>query len=90
MRAARMGRAMGGSMRVEDEVAGEVLVVRNAFRSCVEVHIKGTAPEDYRVIRLARNEARQLAALILFQAERLEGGRARRVATYDEIESESA
>ena len=49
-------------MRVEDEVAGEVLVVRNAFRSCVEVHIKGTAPEDYRVIRLARNEARRLVS----------------------------
>ncbi len=77
-------------MRVEDEVAGEVLVVRNSFRSCVEVHIKGTEPEDDRVIRLARNEARRLAALILFQAERLEGVRARRVVTYDEIESESA
>ena len=77
-------------MKVADEVAGEVLVVRNPFRSCVEVHIKGTAPEDYRVVRLARQEARRLAALILFQAERLEGPRARRLATYDEIESESA
>ncbi len=77
-------------MKVADEVAGEVLVVRNPFRSCVEVHIKGTAPEDYRVVRLARQEARRLAALILFQAERLEGTRARRLATYDEIESESA
>jgi len=77
-------------MKVADEVAGEVLVVRNPFRSCVEVHIKGTAPEDYRVVRLARQEARRLAALILFQAERLEGPRVRRMATYDEIESESA
>ena len=28
--------------------------------------------DDYRVVRLARSEARRLAALILFQAERLE------------------
>ena len=77
-------------MKVVDEVTGEVLVVRNPFRSCVEMHVRGTDPEDYRVVRLARQEARRLAALLLFQAERLEGPRARRVPTYDEIESESA
>jgi len=54
-----------------DEETGEILVVRDAFQSRIEVHVRGTSPEDYHVVRLSRVEARRLAALILFQAERL-------------------
>jgi len=59
-------------MRIVDEETGEVLVARDQSRARIEVHIKGSMVDDYRVVRLARNEARRLAALILFQAERLE------------------
>lgn len=54
-----------------DEDAGEILVVRDEVRACIEVHIRGTIPDEYRIVRLERHEARRLAALILFQAERL-------------------
>ena len=77
-------------MKIMDEVTGEILVMRDPFRSCVEVHIKGTVPDEYRVVRLARQEARRLAALILFQAERLEGARLRRVEELGEAEPKSA
>jgi hypothetical protein len=77
-------------MKIMDEVTGEILVMRDPFRSCVEVHIKGTVPDEYRVVRLARQEARRLAALILFQAERLEGVRVRRVEGLGEAEPKSA
>jgi len=77
-------------MKIMDEVTGEILVMRDPFRSCVEVHIKGTVPDEYRIVRLARQEARRLAALILFQAERLEGARVRRVEELGEAEPKSA
>lgn len=54
-----------------DEEAGEILVMRDVFRSHIEVHIKGTSPDEYRIVRLDQREARRLAALVLFQAERL-------------------
>ncbi len=77
-------------MKIEDDGTGEILVMRDPFRSCVEMHIKGTAPDEYRVVRLARQEARRLAALILFQAERLEGARVRQVEKFCEAEPKSA
>ena len=58
-------------MTIMDEVAGEVIVRQDPIRSCVEIHIRGRTPDQYRVIRLARHEARQLAASILLQAERI-------------------
>ena len=58
-------------MTLMDEEAGEILVMRDPYRSCIEVHVRGTSPEEYRVVRLSRHEARRFAALILFQAERL-------------------
>lgn len=58
-------------MDVMDECAGEILVVRDPFRSCVAVHIKGLGPDDYRIVQLSRQEARRLAALLLYQAERM-------------------
>jgi len=54
-----------------DEDSGEILVMRDAFRAFIEVHVRGTSPEEYRVVRLNRQEARRFAALLLFQAERL-------------------
>jgi hypothetical protein len=54
-----------------DEEHGEILVARNEFLSCIEVHIHGATIDEYRIVRLARHEARRLAALVLFQAERL-------------------
>ena len=58
-------------MEIMDECAGEILVVRDAFRSCVAVHVRGLSPDDYRIVQLTRQEARRLAALLLYQAERL-------------------
>lgn len=81
---------MGEPMRMMDEETGEILVLRDPSRSRIEVHIKGTTIDEYRVVRLARREARRLAALILFQAERLEGDRAVRVAAIREVEPKSA
>jgi len=54
-----------------DEDSGEILVVREASLARIEVHIRGTNPDEYRIVRLDRHEARRLAALILYQAERL-------------------
>lgn len=77
-------------MKIENEQAGEVLVVRDPERACIEVHIKGTTFDDYRLVRLARGEARRLAALILFQAERLENDRAPRRMAIGEVEPKTA
>src|SRR2546428_3645044 len=81
---------MGEPMRMLDEEPGEILVLRDPSRSRIEVHIKGATIDEYRVVRLARREARRLAALILFQAERLEGDRGVRVAAIREAEPKSA
>ncbi len=58
-------------MKLRDEEAGEILVVRDESASCIALHVRGMSPDAYRVVRLNRREARRLAALILFQAERL-------------------
>jgi hypothetical protein len=58
-------------MDIMDESAGEILVVRDPFRRSVAVHIRGLSPDDYRIVQLSRQEARRLAALLLYQAERL-------------------
>ncbi len=64
-------------MEIMDEGSGEILVVRDAFRSCVAVHIRGVSPDDYKVVQLSRAEARRLAALLLYQADRLGDTRVR-------------
>ena len=74
-------------MEIMEEGAGEILVVRDAFRSCVEVPIGGTTPDEHRVVRLSRHEARRLAALILYQAEKLGDVRLRPAAGYGGGES---
>ena len=73
-----------------EQITGEIPVMRDPLRSRVEMPIKGTVPEGYRVVRLTRDEARRAAALILFQAERLERVCARRVAGFSEVVSKSA
>ena len=57
-------------MKIMDERAGEIRVIRGAVRSGIEMHIRGSVADAYPVIRLTRQEARHLAALILLQAER--------------------
>jgi hypothetical protein len=58
-------------MKPMDEESGEILVLRDPLRPCIEMHIRGASPDAYRVVRLDRHESRRLAALILYQAERL-------------------
>jgi hypothetical protein len=52
-----------------DEESGEILVERDEARRCISLHFKGTGLEEYGIVRLNRQEARRLAALILLQAE---------------------
>ena len=58
-------------MKTMDEESGEILVWRDEAGSCIALHIRGARPDEYQAVRLSRQEARRLAALILFQAERL-------------------
>jgi len=58
-------------MKIMDEEAGEVLVWRDEAGACIALHIRGSRPDEHQAVRLSRQEARRLAALILFQAERL-------------------
>lgn len=67
-------------MRVMDGKKAEVRVDRDPAGSFVELHIEGSVNEKGRVIRLDRGEARRLAALILFQAGRLDRGPKRWIA----------
>jgi len=62
---------MRGAVKIMDEDSGEILVVRNDLRSCIEVHIRGSSMDEYRLVRLTRSEARRLSALVLYQAEKL-------------------
>jgi hypothetical protein len=59
-------------MKLTNEIAGEILVDRDPRRFSVEMPIMVTVGGDHWVIRLACHEARRPAALILFQAARLE------------------
>ena len=58
-------------MKTMDEEAGEILVWRDEIASRIALHIRGSRPDEYQAVKLSRQEARRLAALILFQAERL-------------------
>ena len=77
-------------MRVTDERTGEIFVARDWARSAVELHVGSTAADGARVLRLTGEEARRLAALILFQAARLERPRAIPVLPHAEPQRESA
>ncbi len=77
-------------MRVMDEGTAEILVARDPARSSVELQVGTTEADGARVIRLTREEARRLAALILFQAARLERPHAGWGRAYAEPERQSA
>jgi hypothetical protein len=57
---------------VLDEGTNEILVIRDPFRSRIEVHLKGETPDSYAMGRLTPFEARRLAAILLFQAGKLD------------------
>jgi hypothetical protein len=61
---------------VLDEGTNEILVIRDPFRSRIEVHLKGETPDAYAMGRLTAFEARRLAAILLFQAGKLDRARA--------------
>lgn len=65
-------------MYVSDRNAGEILVERDPASPAVELRIEGAA-SGARLIRLSADESRRLAALLLFQAARLERHRPVRV-----------
>src|SRR5438094_9832692 len=60
---------MGEPMRMMDEETGEILVLRDPSRLRIEVHIKVTTSDEYRVVRLAGRDARGLAGCVLVLAE---------------------
>jgi hypothetical protein len=57
-------------MRVAHEAMEEIRVVRNPESVTVELQIGHAAGEDPLAVRLTPEEARQLAALLLFQSNR--------------------
>ena len=59
-------------MRLTDTRTGEIFVERDPARAGLELQIGNINTEGARFVRLTREEARRLAALILFQAARLD------------------
>jgi hypothetical protein len=60
------------SMRVTDGMTPEILVARDPEGVMVELQVVGVDDDGVRTIRLSREEARRLAALLLFEAARLD------------------
>ena len=77
-------------MKVKDERTGEIFVTRDWARAAVELHVESTATDGARILRLTGEEARRLAALLLFQSARLERPRATPALANAEPERESA
>jgi hypothetical protein len=77
-------------MKMTDERTGEIVVTRDWTRSAVELRVGSTATDGARILRLTGEEARRLAALILFQSARLERPRATVVLPHAESQRESA
>ena len=59
-------------MRVTDSQTREIFVERDPARAGLELQIGDINTVDARFVRLTLEEARRLAALILFQAARLD------------------
>lgn len=59
-------------MKVKDGQTREIHVERDRALSRIEVQLGDPAGEGRRVLRLSREEARRLAALLLFEAGRLD------------------
>jgi len=77
-------------MKVTDERTGEISVTRDWAHSAVELHVGSTAAHGARILRLTGEEARRLAALILFQSARLERPRTTPALPHAESERKSA
>jgi hypothetical protein len=76
-------------MKVTDERTGEIFVARDWARSAVELRLE-TGTDGARLLRLTGEEARRLAALILFHAARLERPRTILIPPHAEPERRSA
>jgi hypothetical protein len=68
----------------------EIQVGADPARSSVELKIAATAKDDARIVHLSRDEARRLAALILFQAARLDRSQASWRLPHPHLERRSA
>jgi len=77
-------------MRISDTNTREILVSRDQAGLVVEVKLGEAAGDGGRILRLSREEARRLAALLLFQAGRLERPRDSWVVPYPGSERKSA
>jgi len=77
-------------MRLIDELTMEIQVGADLARSSVELEIAATAEDDARIVHLSREEARRLAALILFQAARLDQSRVGWRLPHSDLERRSA
>ena len=63
-------------MRVMERQTGEIFVSHDPAGQSVDLQIEVAGMDGGRVISLGRDEARRLAALILFQVARLDRPRA--------------
>jgi len=59
-------------MKTIDELAMDIEVGGDSARSTVELRVPARAGDEARTVHLTRDEARRLAALILFHAARLD------------------
>jgi len=80
----------GQSMRAIEELTTGIEVGQDPAGSSVELKIGATAGDRARIIHLSREEARRLAALILFQAERLDRSQASWPLPHAHLERRSA
>ena len=77
-------------MRPMNELTAEIEVGRDAGRSTIELKIPGTAGEDGHTFHLSREDARRLAALILFQSAQLDRSRKTWTLAHGSLERRSA
>jgi hypothetical protein len=77
-------------MRLIDQRTEEVLVERDPERQRIEVHVGATGDAGARIVRLTSEEARRLAALLLFESARLEHPRAHFAPVYRDPQRQSA
>jgi hypothetical protein len=63
----------GQAMKLTDDRIREIQVERDPAGSSVELKIAASAGNDPGIVHLSREDARRLAALILYHAARLDG-----------------
>ncbi|HYV86113.1 MAG TPA: hypothetical protein VFB49_09395 [Patescibacteria group bacterium] len=77
-------------MRVIDKRTEEVLVERDAADNRIEVQVGAPGDAGARIVRLTLEEARRFAALLLFEAARLEHPHVHLAPVYQDPERPSA